>query len=88
MVYVEKFKIKEIQRNKGLGEMSVDAFKYVLGRGSYTKISIKNLKAAKKMLEICFGKETSSRKALLMDGEGDYMHSSSFKGKKKRLVRK
>ncbi len=60
-------KIKEIQRNKGLGEMSPQAFKYVLGRGDYTKIAIEELSDAKGMLETCFGKDTQLRKNLLID---------------------
>lgn len=62
-------KIKEIQRNKGLGEMSPEAFKYVLNREEYTKISIDDLSEAKKMLHTCFGKDTQLRKDLLLDTE-------------------
>ena len=47
-------KIKEIRRNKGLGEMSPEAFKYILGRDNYTAIEIEDNIAAKGMLEICF----------------------------------
>jgi DNA gyrase subunit B len=65
-------KIREIQRNKGLGEMSPEAFKYVLARDQFTKIDISNAQAAKRMLTICFGKESALRKELLMDHhEGD-----------------
>ena len=60
-------KIKEIQRNKGLGEMSPEAWKFVLRRDSFTKITVKDIKKSKKMLQICFGKETGPRKDLLMD---------------------
>ena len=59
--------IKEIQRNKGLGEMSPDAWKHVLNKGEYTKITVDNMKQSQKMLEVCFGKETGPRKDLLMD---------------------
>ncbi len=59
--------IKEIQRNKGLGEMSPEAWKYVLARRDYTKISVKNFKASQKMLDVCFGKDSTPRKELLMD---------------------
>lgn len=62
-------KIKEIMRNKGLGEMSQEAFKHVLSRKEFTKISIKNLKASKEMLETCFGRESQLRKDLLIDSE-------------------
>jgi topoisomerase IA-like protein len=60
-------KIKEIQRNKGLGEMSPDAWKYVLSREEYTKITIDDADAAKEMLNVCFGKDTQLRKDLLLD---------------------
>ena len=62
-------KIKEIMRNKGLGEMSQEAFKYVLNRKEFTKISVKDMKASKNMLETCFGKESQLRKDLLIDSE-------------------
>lgn len=62
-------KIKEIMRNKGLGEMSQEAFKHVLSRKEFTKISTKNLAASKDMLETCFGKESQLRKDLLIDSE-------------------
>lgn len=60
-------KIREIQRNKGLGEMSPEAFKHVLNRGTYTKIKVNNDHKAKDMLHVCFGKETGQRKELLLD---------------------
>jgi len=60
-------KIREIQRNKGLGEMSPEAFKYVLARDQFTIIDVEDVQAAKRMLNICFGKESSLRKELLMD---------------------
>jgi DNA gyrase subunit B len=53
----KQIKIKEIMRNKGLGEMSQEAFKHVLSRKEFTKISVKDMKASKEMLETCFGKE-------------------------------
>ncbi len=62
-------KIKEIMRNKGLGEMSQEAFKHVLQRKSFTKISTKDLKASQYMLETCFGKESQLRKDLLIDSD-------------------
>jgi DNA gyrase subunit B len=62
-------KIKEIMRNKGLGEMSQEAFKHVLSRREFTKISVKDMKASKDMLETCFGKESQLRKDLLIDSE-------------------
>ena len=63
-----KLKIKEIQRNKGLGEMSPEAWKHVLSRDSFTVISAEDVSKAKEMLNVCFGKDTSLRKELLMDG--------------------
>lgn len=62
-------KIKEIMRNKGLGEMSQEAFKHVLSRKEFTKISVKDMKASKHMLETCFGKESQLRKDLLIDSD-------------------
>jgi DNA gyrase subunit B len=62
-------KIKEIQRNKGLGEMSQEAFKHVLQRKDWTKITVKDMKAAAYMLETCFGKESQLRKDLLIDSD-------------------
>ncbi len=62
-------KIREIMRNKGLGEMSPEAFKHVLSRREFTKISVKDMKASKEMLETCFGKESQLRKDLLIDSE-------------------
>lgn len=61
--------IREIQRNKGLGEMSPEAFRHVLKRKEFTKIEIKDAASAKKTLEVCFGKDTRSRKDLLMEQE-------------------
>jgi DNA gyrase/topoisomerase IV subunit B len=58
--------IKEIQRNKGLGEMSDDAWKHLLSKKSYTKLTIKDLEDSSKTLEICFGKDSQSRKDLLL----------------------
>ena len=60
-------KIREIQRNKGLGEMSPEAWKFVLNRESFTQITVENIKASQKMLQVCFGKETGPRKDLLID---------------------
>lgn len=62
-------KIKEIQRNKGLGEMSPEAFKYTLNREEFTKINVEDMESAKQTLDICFGKDTNLRKELLLDAE-------------------
>ena len=60
-------KIKEIFRNKGLGEMSPEAWKHIMGRKSYTKIAALDVAKAKQMLDVCFGKDVSLRKNLLLD---------------------
>jgi DNA gyrase/topoisomerase IV subunit B len=60
-------KVREIQRNKGLGEMSPEAFKDLLSRGTFTKITVENIKSSQETLEICFGKDSNLRKDLLMD---------------------
>ena len=73
----KKITIKQIHRNKGLGEMSARAWKYVMDRESYTRIDIENKKDAKETLEICFGKDTGKRKNLLLD--------QSFKTKKEEI---
>ena len=59
--------IKEVQRNKGLGEMSPEAFKELLKREEFTKITVEDMEGAKKILNVCFGKDTNPRKELLMD---------------------
>ncbi|WP_127717288.1 toprim domain-containing protein [Halobacteriovorax sp. HLS] len=78
-----KLKIKEIQRNKGLGEMSPEAWKHVLSRESFTVITANDMSLAKEMLNVCFGKDTSLRKDLLMDEEstGESVSVSSSKVK-------
>lgn len=79
-------KIREIQRNKGLGEMSPEAFKHTLNREEFTKINVDNLPAAKHMLDVCFGKDTNLRKELLLDtdstGFGDGEEIPDHKEKK------
>ncbi len=60
-------KIKEIQRNKGLGEMSQRAFKHVLQKDDFTIITAKDAKKCKNILHVCFGKDTQLRKDLLLD---------------------
>jgi hypothetical protein len=47
--------------------MSPEAFKYTLARDEYTKITIEDLNSAKRMLDVCFGKDTNLRKELLLD---------------------
>lgn len=64
-------KIKEIQRNKGLGEMSPEAWKYVMNKSNYTTLTVEDMESAKSMLHVCFGKDTSLRKDLLIDHDED-----------------
>jgi DNA gyrase subunit B len=64
-------KIREIQRNKGLGEMSPEAFKHVLNREQFTIINVEDMKEARRMLNICFGKDSAPRKELLLDEENN-----------------
>lgn len=79
--------IREIQRNKGLGEMSPEAFKYVLGRDEYTKITTDNFEDSKYMLHTCFGKDTQLRKDLLLDDESKASQSSSSKKATKKATK-
>lgn len=62
-------KIKAIHRNKGLGEMSPEAWKYVLQRDNFTRIEVVDKKRAKEMLTVCFGRDANLRKDLLIDSE-------------------
>jgi len=77
-------KIKEIQRNKGLGEMSPDAWKYVMNRDEYTKITIRDMKDAKDTLQICFGADSQLRKDLLIDHDNS-MVSTGMKAVQKSI---
>jgi DNA gyrase/topoisomerase IV subunit B len=80
--------IKEIQRNKGLGEMSPEAFRYVLSREDYTRITVDNMDDAKYMLHTCFGKDTQLRKDLLLDEDKDGGGSKSTTKKVAKTVAK
>ncbi len=58
--------------------MSPEAWKYVMSREEYTKITVDDMSKAKSMLNVCFGKDTTLRKDLLIDTEGaDSMVSRS-----------
>lgn len=81
-------KIREIQRNKGLGEMSQEAFKHVLSKKDWTKINVKDMKAAKSMLETCFGKESQLRKDLLIDSDEIEVDLDNIIAGKKALAAK
>lgn len=76
-------KIKEIQRNKGLGEMSPEAFKHTLNREEFTIINVDNLQSAKNMLDVCFGKDTNLRKELLLDTDSTGFESDEPKASAK-----
>ncbi len=83
-------KIKAIHRNKGLGEMSPEAWKYVMSKEHYTKVIEGEVKEAKEMLNVCFGKDSKPRKELLMDDSSAGAESISIsKGlrNKKRVVK-
>ena len=82
--------IKQIHRNKGLGEMSPQAWKYIMGRDTYTKIDAPDSHEAKEMLNICFGKDSSLRKELLIDNEDESFVEGSVikKGKSKKGITK
>ena len=86
--------IKQVHRNKGLGEMSPQAWKYIMNRDSYTKIEAPDSNDAKEMLNICFGKDSSLRKELLIDqespDEGPIKVSKTTKNTKapKKVVKK
>ena len=75
----KKIRIKEIYRNKGLGEMSPEAWKYVMSRDEYTVVKIEDVKEAKQTLEICFGKDTNLRKDLLIDKDSNTTASPKTK---------
>ena len=76
-------KIKEIQRNKGLGEMSPEAFKHTLNREEFTIIQVEDMSSAKNTLDICFGKDTNLRKELLLDTESTGLTASDLEEPKK-----
>ncbi len=81
--------IKAIHRNKGLGEMGPQAWKHVMDKADYTKIVIERAREAKKMLEVCFGKDSTPRKKLLMeDGPGGESANPSQGQRKKRAKKK
>ncbi len=83
--------IKQIHRNKGLGEMSPQAWKYIMNRDTYTKIEAPNSQEAKEMLNICFGKDSSLRKELLIDNDGEatsYMSDETSVPRKSSKVAK
>ncbi len=78
-------KIKAIHRNKGLGEMSTDAWKHVLKRESYTTINIDDAKNSKNILNVCFGKDTSLRKDLLVEENSKTKRKKATKKKVSKI---
>lgn len=87
-IKISKHKVKEIMRNKGLGEMSPDAFKFVLNRQEYTKITVNDMADAKSMLQICFGKDTGPRKELLLDHTDEQFDNKLIKADSKTTKKK
>ncbi|OFZ14478.1 MAG: hypothetical protein A2X86_15905 [Bdellovibrionales bacterium GWA2_49_15] len=81
-------KIKEIFRNKGLGEMSPEAWKHIMGRKSYTKIAAIDAVKARQMLDVCFGKDVNLRKSLLLDTETSSTEPEVAAVKKKKTTKK
>ena len=59
--------------------MSPQAWKYIMNRDSYTKIEAPDSHDAKEMLNICFGKDSSLRKELLIDQDGEAPSSKSVR---------
>jgi len=86
----KSFKIKEIMRNKGLGEMSPEAWKFVMARENYTILEVDDGKTARQMLEVCFGKDSAPRKELLIDQESSDISVQLGGGAthKKKVVKK
>lgn len=81
-------KIKEIQRNKGLGEMSPEAFKHTLAREEFCKITVDDMDSAKQTLDICFGKDTNLRKELLIDADSTGALAADDEPKSSKAVAK
>lgn len=82
-------KIKAIHRNKGLGEMSPEAWKYVMSRDEYTRIEVPEAFKAKEMLNVCFGKDTTLRKELLIeDSENSDVSVVTSSVSKKKATKK
>lgn len=76
--------IKNIMRNKGLGEMSDEAWKHILSKQSYTIITSESAKDAKEILEICFGKDSQSRKDLLLSSKKANKTTKSIRDDKQK----
>lgn len=82
-------KIREIHRNKGLGEMSPEAWKYVMSRDTFTMITSDSDTNSKAMLNVCFGKDSTPRKNLLLDDSRSGAETISLsKGLAKKKITK
>ncbi|MBT3584998.1 MAG: hypothetical protein HN509_08830 [Halobacteriovoraceae bacterium] len=81
-------KIKAIHRNKGLGEMSPEAWKHVLDRENFTILEVPDSGEAQAMLEVCFGKDSGPRKDLLMEDGASYAKSKAKSRSKKASKKK
>ena len=84
----KRIAIKEIQRNKGLGEMSEEAWKYITSKKDYTIIESLDNKRSDEMLNICFGKDSQLRKDFLTIKEGKQNQKSKKKVTKKVTKKK
>jgi len=81
--------IKEIHRNKGLGEMSQEAWDYITSKDKYTIIDPTNPQDSKYMLEVCFGKDSQLRKDLLLSKkEREIKRRSASNVTKKKVSKK
>jgi DNA gyrase/topoisomerase IV subunit B len=79
--------IKNIMRNKGLGEMSDEAWTYILSKDKYTVIYSNDKEESTEMLDICFGKDAQARKDLLL-ASNKANPSKSKKITKKKVTKK
>lgn len=79
--------IKEIHRNKGLGEMSKEAWDYIMSKDQYTVIESPDNDKSLEMLNICFGKDTQLRKDFLLKNKNSD-HKTNTKVTKKKVSKK
>lgn len=86
----KRVKIKKIHRNKGLGEMSKEAFEYVLKEAKWTCLTMPDISRVENILEVCFGRDTQGRKDLLLAENSAPMSKSSRKKTttKKKVTRR
>jgi DNA gyrase subunit B len=64
----KSLKIKRINRNKGLGEMSREAWDYLMKETEYQTLLIDDESEIQKVLSICFSKDSGPRKELFRNG--------------------